>query len=263
MASKLSIKDLYRPALAEGEGIGTAYEYYAKRLLLIPWLVKLGLLQEMLIAGLPQKYGSSLDFLLLGAEFRMAVTVVDDRPEALAALNSSLAALSDAGFRLPRSPRLVLADDLTTLYTLKERFDLAISSEVLQRFGPDDRPAYLHRLRELAQAVAIFTPNADNAAHVGRSGLNGLRLDELRALCEHGPAANDHKLVTSGYVDMPPFPPGITRTEEQREEAATGFAEGAAMRGLAYYAQIERFAPAAARRRWSHIVYALCGPVPR
>ena len=56
---------------------------------------------------------------------------------------------------------------------------------------------------------------------------------------------------------MPPFPPGITRSDEQREEAATGKMESVAMRGLASYARIERFLPQSIRRRQSHIVYSL------
>ena len=35
---KRSIKSLYPLALAEGEGVGTAYEYFAKRLILGRWL---------------------------------------------------------------------------------------------------------------------------------------------------------------------------------------------------------------------------------
>lgn len=33
-----SIKSLYALALAEGEGVGTAYEYFAKRLAMSRWL---------------------------------------------------------------------------------------------------------------------------------------------------------------------------------------------------------------------------------
>ncbi len=60
-----SIKALYALALAEGEGMGTAYEYYAKRLILGRWLAERPRPASILIAGLPQKYGASLDLLLL------------------------------------------------------------------------------------------------------------------------------------------------------------------------------------------------------
>ena len=40
MIRKMSVGQLYPLALAEGEGVGTAYEYLAKRLVLAPWLGK-------------------------------------------------------------------------------------------------------------------------------------------------------------------------------------------------------------------------------
>jgi hypothetical protein len=83
MLANYSIKDLYALALAEGEGMGTAYKYYVKRLILRRFLD--GRLQprSILIAGLPEKYGASLDFVLLGSELGATITVVDDRPWAI------------------------------------------------------------------------------------------------------------------------------------------------------------------------------------
>jgi hypothetical protein len=56
---------------------------------------------------------------------------------------------------------------------------------------------------------------------------------------------------------MPPFPPGIIRSNEQRVQATSGKLEGLAMWGLGYYARAERWLPTAMRRRQAHIVYAL------
>ncbi|MBK8128985.1 MAG: hypothetical protein IPK53_08585 [bacterium] len=39
---------------------------------------------------------------------------------------------------------------------------------------------------------------------------------------------------------MPPFPPGITRSDEQREQATSGRMEALAMQGLGYYARGRR-----------------------
>jgi hypothetical protein len=104
MLKSISIKSLYALALAEGEGVGTAYEYYAKRLTLARWLKQVGRPVRMLVAGLPQKYGSSLDFLLLAEELGVAVTVVDERPFALDKLQSSLEAARAAGWLTAVSP---------------------------------------------------------------------------------------------------------------------------------------------------------------
>jgi len=277
MLAPYTIKSLYTLALAEGEGMGTAYEYYAKRLALGRWLKGRPRPVSILVAGLPEKYGASLDFMLLAGELGAAVTVVDERPAALARLRGALAQL--AGTSLPMAEPVCLLTDLPGLAGLAGRFDLAVSSEVLQRLAAAERPAYVAALRARAAALALFAPNADNPAHTGRSGLAGLRLAELRALVgeagrpptadgrppaadqrpttTHQPLTTNNYQLTTGYIDMPPFPPGITRSDEQREQATQGVFEATVMGGLRVYAHGERLLPGALRRRQSHIVYAL------
>lgn len=257
MLKPLSIKSLYALALAEGEGVGTAYEYFAKRLVLAGWLKQVGRPKRVLIAGLPEKYGSSLDFLQLAQELGAAVTIVDERPLSLLKLQSSLAAAQQEGWLTAVSPTLIPVANLADLVEVAGPFDLCICSEVVQRADPPDRAQYAARLRELGTAVALFTPNGDNPAHTNISGLSGLSLAELQTLfTRHAPPATRRQF---GYIDMPPFPPGITRSDEQREQATSGRFEGLAMWGLGYYARAEKILPASIRRRQSHIVYALAG----
>jgi hypothetical protein len=258
MLARYSVKDLYALALAEGEGMGTAYEYYVKRMALARYLAYIPKPREILIAGLPERYGASLDFVLLASELGARLTVVDDRPQALDRLQSALDSLHlVSGAPVLDPPVAVLLTNLDIL-SINGRFDLALSSEVLQRLPSDGRASYVSRLRQLAPALALFAPNAENQAHTTRSGLAGLRIEELRALMGAG-----ERNVTApqppsiGFIDMPPFPPGITRSAEQREEATQGRFEGFVMWGLGRYAHMERFLPAALRRRESHIVYAL------
>ena len=244
MLKSLSIKSLYVLALAEGEGVGTAYEYFAKRLVLARWLKNHQAQQRkpgrVLIAGLPEKYGSSLDFLQLAQEWGAGVTVVDERPFALEKLQKSLVAAQKEGWLTAVSPQLISLSHLADLSPLDEMFDLCLGSEGLQRLG---------HVRRLASRVALFAPNGDNMAHTNISGLVGVTLAEIQQLV--GPDAK------AGYIDMPPFPPGISRSEEQREQATSGRLEAIAMWGLGYYARLEHFLPTAVRRRQSHIVYAL------
>ncbi len=249
-----TIKSLYTPALAEGEGVGTAYEYFAKRLALRPWLKRLPPVKRMLIAGLPEKYGSSLDFLLLAEELGAAAVIVDDRPEAIEKLQNSLAAARAQNWLTGCRPETRITADMSALAGIDLPFDLVISSEVLQRLAEADRQAYVKRAMELGTAVALFCPNADNPAHTNLSGLNGLHLSELKALVARSPT---HPVTVSGYIDMPPFPPGIVRDEEQRAQAGNGRLEAFAMWGLGYYARLEKLIPTPIRRRQSHIVYAL------
>ncbi|MCA9866584.1 MAG: class I SAM-dependent methyltransferase [Anaerolineales bacterium] len=251
MRASLSVKDLYPPALAEGEGMGTAYEYYVKRRVLSSFLSTLNPPKTILIAGLPQKYGASLDFMLLATEWGAAVTVVDERQQALDRLQASLATLEKmTGTPRIRPPAAAVLADVDTLASVGGHFDLALSSEVLQRLSAEARVSYVARLRELCGSLALFCPNADNEAHNSRSGLGGLSLEEMRRLLDGGRSAVD-------YIDMPPFPPGITRSAEQREEATSGRFEAFVMWGLERYAHGERFLPLGIRRRHAHIVYGL------
>ena len=250
MLSDLSIKTLYGLALAEEEGVGTAYEYYAKRLVLARWLKGLATPRQILIAGLPEKYGVSLDFIQLAAELDAQVTILDDRPGALEKLQACLAQARAEGWFPDLAAKTILVADLWQMSELTGEFDLALSSEVLQRIPAGNRPEYLSRLRNLVATLALFCPNALNSAHTNISGLSGLHVEELGALF----AGTEARV---GYIDMPPFPPGITRSEEQREQATSGKMEAAVMFGLDYYARAERFLPRALRKRQSHIVYAL------
>lgn len=245
-----TIKDLYALALGEGEGMGTAYEYYAKRLVLGPWLRDLGTTRSVLIAGLPERYGLSLDFLLLGTELGATVTIADNRPESLEALLEAREQLVSSGMFQLAEPQTVLARDFAQLEEAGTDYDLALSSEVLQRLAPPDRRPFVENVARRSRAFAIFAPNGDNPAHTSRSGLSGLRLEELRSLA-------DHMSAKTGYIDMPPFPPGITRSDEQREHATTGAFEQMVMWGLGHYARREHWFPAGVRERQSHIVYAL------
>jgi hypothetical protein len=245
----VSIKSLYSLALAEGEGVGTAYEYFVKRLALHRWLPGLKSSGDILIAGLPEKYGASLDFLLLAEELNREVTIVDERPHALEKIKNALPTARETGLLKNVTPVYLQTADMSRMAELAAQYGFCISSEVMQRLPETDRAVYWQRLMALAPAAAVFAPNADNPAHTNLSGLAGLHLEELRRIVGTAAAAN--------YIDMPPFPPGMTRTDEQREQATSGRMEAVAMWGLGWYARMERFIPGRIRRAHSHIVYAL------
>lgn len=247
----VSIRSLYPLALAEGEGVGTAYEYFAKRLVLRPWLKTLPPIRRVLVAGLPQKYGASLDYLLLAQELGAEVVIVDERPEALTKCQEALANSRAGGLLTAVTPQTHLVPNLARMEGVEGAFDLVIANEVLQRLAAADRPLYVRRQRELATAVALFCPNAANPDHAAHSGLGTLHLAELLSLT-NGVAA-----PISGYIDMPPFPTGVIRSEAQRAQAESGRLEAAAMAGLGLFARLERFLPTAVRRQKSHIIYAL------
>lgn len=253
-----SIKSLYRLALAEGEGVGTAYEYFAKRLVLRRWLAKCAPAPRILIAGLPEKYGSSLDFLLIAQELgAVEIIVIDERAKALDKNRKSLAAAQAGGDLAVVEPQFLNLSEIGDLENLRGSFDVCLSSEVLQRVDPTMRPRHLTHLKKLSRRLALFAPNGDNPAHTNISGLKGLRLSQLQGLLQGAGIA-----ASLGHIDMPPFPPGITRSAEQRQHASNGNLEGLAMMVLSYYARLEYAFPHFWRQDHSHIVYALYPPFP-
>lgn len=247
-----SIKTLYSLALAEGEGVGTAYEYFAKRLVLRPWLKTLPPVKRVLIAGLPEKYGVSLDYILLAEELGATAVVADDRPESLGKFNDTLAKARQMGWFTGGHIETILVPNLSSLADVQGVFDLAIANEVLQRLPAADRPVYAQRQCELAAAVALFCPNAANPDHAAHSGLATLPLSALSLLLPFSA-----HIASSGYIDMPPFPTGVTRSEAQRAQAESGRFEASVMWGLGYFARMEHWLPTAVRRQKSHIIYAL------
>jgi hypothetical protein len=258
MLKKYSIKDLYALALAEGEGMGTAYEYYAKRRVLGRWLAGLPTVQSILVAGLPERYGASMDFVLLATELGARLTIIDDRPEALTRLTTAIQALR----KIPAAPHVDTAAvafvaDLRTMLALQDTFDLALSSEVLQRLSPTGRISYVNRLGDCARRLALFAPNSDNQAHITISGLEGLSESELIKLMVDMKRIRFPKSRNQvvGTIDMPPFPPGITRSEAQRAQATRGRSEALAMWGLEGFAYLEEWFPESLRRKKAHIVY--------
>lgn len=250
MLTNYSIKSLYPLALAEGEGVGTAYEYVAKRLVLGRWLQGRPRPGRILIAGLPQKYGASLDFFLLADEFKVTLTVIDEREEALTKAYAAVQAMQNTGQMAGLSPDFQHHSDLTALTDLEGKYDLIVSSEVLQRIPTDLRRNYLTELARRTHGLAVFAPNAANDSHTTLSGLAGIDLSDLQEMLRQ-----IHPSPTTGYIDMPPFPPGITRDENQRQQATTGRLEAFAMWGLGIYVRLEGVIPAGIRRRQSHIVY--------
>lgn len=252
-----TIRSLYPFALAEGEGVGTAYEYVAKAAFVRPLAKELAHRSEgagprvarILVAGLPEKYGSSLDFAILAHDLQAELVVVDDRPAAIERAQRAIETLQRGGRLAGLKVRYAAVPALADLHKL-EPHDAVLSCEVLQRVPAAGRGAFVDGLRSLAPRGALFVPNSENASHLKISGLHGLSGAEMASLF---PGA------TCDFVDMPPFPPGITRSADQRSRASTGTFEALAMRGLDAYCKAESLVPAFVKRHVAHIVCAMWG----
>lgn len=255
MLARRSIRSLYPLALAEGEGVGTAYEYAAKRQVLRRWLKQTGMQTlppgAFLIAGLPEIYGSSLDYFLLAQEMGRPVLVVDEDRDLLRKGEQALMHAQRAGYLAGLQPRFVQVQNLAQMAEMTTPVCWAICNEVLQRLDPAGRRSYAKRLAELAAIVTLFAPNGGNQAHVTSSGLAALSPAEIREVLAQLPG--NHQ--AGGFCDLPPFPPGISRSAEQRTQAETGRAEALAMWGLDRYVRREQWFPAGWQQKQAHIVY--------
>lgn len=249
-----SIRDLYVYALSEGEGVGTAYEYYVKRRVMrsvLDHVAYLGPAARILVAGLPEKYGTSLDFVLAASELGARVLVVDDRDAAIERARGAVDPLVAAG-KLPSSVgtnvtyrKLASMGDLASVGA----HDVALSCEVIQRLVGEERAKYTRALRDAAPRGVVFVPNGENPSHTKISGLSGLDRTSLRELMGPG-------LREVGFTDMPPFPPGIRLSNEQRSKASSGTKEAIGMWGLQMFSATEPYLPAMLKRHVAHIVYA-------
>jgi hypothetical protein len=246
MLETRSIKALYPFALAEGEGVGTAYEYAAKRRVMKPLFEHVKAGSRVLVAGLPEKYGTSLDFVLAAVDAGARVVAVDERQ---AAIDRAKKAIAEC-MRAP-DVTFVRVDSLDAV-ARGEEFDVALSCEVLQRVPAHGRRDFAHALTRRAPRGVVFVPNSENPSHLEISGLGGFTKRGLADVL----GARDGDV---GYLDMPPFPPGITRTTEQRGHASSGLLEAIAMRGLDVYCAAERVVPEALARKIAHIVWGRWG----
>jgi hypothetical protein len=245
------IAEYYPIALAEGEGAGTAYEYVAKERKLGALLEKAHRGSRILIAGIPEKYGYSLDFCNIAMRIGAHLTIIDERPERLH-LHKKL--VEDIF-----GTKAMMDIDYFKLQSLEEigdfvsnRFQFALSCEVIQRLRQSDRRDFINSITAISDRTVLFAPNGDNSEHAGRSGLKALRLEELIYMA--GAAGTIEK---SGYTDMPPFPPGIRRNNQQRAEVLSSKSQRMLIQGLELWCRMETVLPAFIQKRFCHIVYVV------
>jgi hypothetical protein len=176
------------------------------------------------------------------------LVVVDEREEALLRFRQALQ-------RARLSPQLTLRQvALGQIAALREPpFDLALSCEVVQRLDETARRGFVGDLARVARRIALFAPNAGNRAHATRSHLASLSLDDISSLMTLAGLT----LEDAGFVDMPPFPPGLTLSQAKREHVKQARWQGPALAALQLFCRAEGSLPRAAKRPFAHIVYAV------
>jgi len=243
---------LYDIAKKQDEGLGTAYEYRVKLKLLHRLLTKADCRPEsILIAGLPEKYGYSMDLVLLAQALEAKLTVLDER-------ECRLEKFED----LCRGLRAASSDHLTLIKTSSwdnfssgKNHDLIVSCEVLQRLDEGQKISYFNELGHCGKMFVAFAPSAENKSHAKLSGLNTVSLGELEGLLIN----SGLELLSSGYLDAPPFPPGLKlsrrNTDQSGQHQSNHILEKIAMLILGGWSRIERAIPNTVMQRVSHIAY--------
>ena len=196
------------PAFLEGEGLGTAYEYYTKYNVLKDSILARRV-DRLLIAGLPEKYGYSMDFTGYAIHSNAELTIMDERPYKIAKHKL----ITEKLFGKEAFDKVKYVYVKSWLKPPHTSFhDIALSCEVFQRFSEKEKEIYVAFLCDSANCVAIFVPNAANKAH---STISKLRTVSLNELTRHFQPR--FRIDRRGYLDMPPSPPGRYATSSHQD----------------------------------------------
>ncbi len=137
-------------------------------------------------------------------------------------------------------------------WQLSEHFDLLLCCEVLQRLNQKEQTAYFSQINTYAKKAVIFAPNSANSQHAGLSGLKTVSLSCIQDLTK----TIGGKLIKSGWLDVPPFPPGLTRSDSKRGDALSSPFQKFLFWGVNRWADAEGLIPQGIRKNHAHIAYA-------
>lgn len=196
----IGIDYLYGLAAEEGEGFGTAYEYFVKINLLNNLLAGREI-KNILIAGLPEKYGFGLDALLFAQLLGSSIFVVDERDEILDKFIKLQSVLRTKNLLSIDKMEINHISDFGNLQ-LERHFDIAISCAVVQRIKKEARCNYVNQLFDSSYSAIIYASNNENTAHLEITGLSSISKAEALLWCANLKGHSFHREIT------PPFPPG-------------------------------------------------------
>lgn len=215
-------------------------------------------IRNIAILGLPEKYGVSLDFLLFAKSKNLKVTVYDDRKDVLNKLLNSIEKLTADNIYL--NDNLKLLREIKDLKDIKlpmelskdEKFDIILNSDVLQRFETFEREAIILAAKKISSVSVFFMPNEDNVNFIKTdSNRRIVSKREVLNIC----AKNNIKILECGYMDMPPFPSGVSLSKESRTKIKNTFFLNTVFFILSCWSLLEVILPAFLRKKISHIFY--------
>lgn len=248
-------KDLnffYALALKEGEGLGTAYEYLVKTGLTKRLFKKNEKPKNILIAGLPEKYGYGLDLLFLASSHNCVIDIVDERDDIIRNFNRILKDLAESSLLIPDNIKIKRVERLEDI-NLNKHYEFGYSLAVLQRIKEESRIRYLKKLSENVKYIILFAPNKENRAHNEQTGLVGLGTEDLlRYVKEVG---KEMFVLDSGKIDLPPFSPGIKISAQTKNLIKNKKIGKLVTKFLDSWACLESFLPKFVKNKFAHMVY--------
>ena len=239
-------RKFYDLAVSEGEGLGTVYEYLVKYKLLSSTISK-NEKPKILIAGLPEKYGYSFDFISFCEECDSDYEIVDERTAKIDRLKQ-IFEKTYSGKVSVQPHNLCALDDIYP----QGYFDWALSCEVLQRLSPGGQIEYIKSLKKIATRVILFVPNGENLKHHTSSGLHAI---SKKALMDLLGIVSDYGYNDIGYIDMPPWPPGVKKNIFRGHPAGEKYNIILNILGIVSLAEVTY--PLFVRSRYAHLIYVV------
>ncbi|OGF46895.1 MAG: hypothetical protein A2231_12635 [Candidatus Firestonebacteria bacterium RIFOXYA2_FULL_40_8] len=242
------MKKFYKVALLEGEGLGTAYEYYVKRRLFIKLLGKEKHLDSFCVFGLPEKYGSSMDFCVLADQVKAGrVVMLDEREEAVKKCSTAVARLKDEKI-IPDS----LVQVKEGMLLRDDKYDFITNCDVFQRFNEEETIKMIEGAASNSKLSLFFIPNGFNVSHVAFPARRSINpVDFVKKI------SDKVKVVRWGYIDMPPFPSGSKLSDEKKNAVKSGLFSFFVFLILRIWSIVEMLTPSFIKKRFAHAFYVV------
>lgn len=241
------IELFYRAALIEGEGYGTAYEYQVKaNLLRAHWEGA----QNVLILGLPEKFGVSANFLIQADQTAKPVLLVDDNPALIAQFHQIKKILQEQQILQKTDSIISRKVPKLTDFEPEQKYDLIIIQKLTSLMNEE----YFKKLLKHGGTIFLFAPNANNFSHQKFSKLTGVDQAELSKIA----GAIPHQ---SGFIDCPPFPSGVkiqrksSAQETQKLSPWSQALDTIFLSCLNLLCNLEPRFPHRIKEKYSHIIY--------
>lgn len=119
------------------------------------------------------------------------------------------------------------------------------------RRNNEARYNYINQLFDSSDSAIIYAPNNDNSAYLEITGLSSISKTEALLWCTN---LKGHTVCRKiGFIDMPPFPPGVKTVVASRKRNLG--LKKFICKGLEAWHYLDSALPELFKRHFSHIIY--------